>query len=75
MHNNNADRVFFKFASYLSYFWQNMSALTPGYFLIGKLFVALPQANVSDVNPGRLKRYQLLTQIVDIFGKGGNKNI
>lgn len=46
---------------------QDLSPLTPGHFLVGESLVALPEADVRDINCNRLDRYQYLKQIVQTF--------
>lgn len=43
--------------------------LTPGHFLIGCPLVAVPEPDLTDVNTGRLTRYQHLTQMMQHFWK------
>ncbi|KOC59254.1 hypothetical protein WH47_12564 [Habropoda laboriosa] len=45
----------------------DLNPLTPGHFIIGDLLTALPQQDLRDINPGRLKRYQLLKQMFQHF--------
>ncbi|XP_050311193.1 uncharacterized protein LOC126746840 [Anthonomus grandis grandis] len=45
----------------------DLSPLTPGHFLIGDLLVALPESDVSEVNPNRLNRFQYVKQLVQHF--------
>uniref|UniRef100_A0A182IER0 Integrase catalytic domain-containing protein n=1 Tax=Anopheles arabiensis TaxID=7173 RepID=A0A182IER0_ANOAR len=41
-----------------------VDALTPGHFLIGTALMALPDNNVVDVSENRVRRFQLLQQLV-----------
>ncbi|XP_018368312.1 PREDICTED: uncharacterized protein LOC108764524 [Trachymyrmex cornetzi] len=48
---------------------EELDALTPGHFLIGTSFMALPEQSVLDVPQNRINRYQLLTHIQQSFWK------
>ncbi|EFN65188.1 hypothetical protein EAG_08373, partial [Camponotus floridanus] len=45
----------------------DLSALTPGDFLIGTPLLALPKSSLADEAPSRLSRWQLLQQMRDHF--------
>ena len=45
----------------------DLNVLTPGHFLVGAPLTSLPQNDLSDINIGRLTRYQLVTQIIQSF--------
>lgn len=45
----------------------DLSALTPGHFLIGEAPTTIPEPNLSAVPISRLSRWQLLKQKVDLF--------
>ncbi|XP_070529047.1 uncharacterized protein [Cardiocondyla obscurior] len=45
----------------------DLSALTPGHFLIGQPLAVVPEPNLSSVPMSRLNRWQLLRSIVDQF--------
>ena len=45
------------------------SALTPGHFLVGGPLTAIPEGDLTDVNPNRLSRWQLQQQMVQHFWK------
>lgn len=47
----------------------DLSPLTPGHFLIGDALMAVPQPDITDLNKGRLNRYQLIQQTVQHFWK------
>lgn len=46
---------------------KDLSALTPGHFLIGRPLSALPQTDFTDIPPNRLKHYERLQQITQHF--------
>ncbi|XP_072400953.1 uncharacterized protein [Diabrotica undecimpunctata] len=46
---------------------EDLGVLTPGHFLIGAPLVALPQEELTEINPNKLKRYHHLTQIIQSF--------
>lgn len=46
---------------------EDLNVLTPGHFLIGTPLNALPQRDLSEINSGRLSRYQLVTQMFQSF--------
>ncbi|KAF2891515.1 hypothetical protein ILUMI_14658, partial [Ignelater luminosus] len=43
---------------------EDVSALTPAHFLIGKKLIALPELNVLDIPEGRLRRFQRMQAMV-----------
>lgn len=45
----------------------DLSALTPGHFLIGSALTAVPEPTLLDLNQHRLSRWQLLSQMRDHF--------
>ena len=45
----------------------DLSALTPGHFLIGTELLARPELNVTDLPANRLDRWQITSQIVQGF--------
>lgn len=47
----------------------DLESLTPGHFLIGQPLNALPEYPLSDIKPGRLRRYQMLQQMSQDFWK------
>ena len=46
-----------------------LSVLTPAHFLIGRSLLALPEETYINVNPGHLKRWQMLNHMRDCFWK------
>jgi hypothetical protein len=51
----------------------DLSALTPGHFLIGAPLTAAPDSDVTELNPGRLDRWQLIQQMYQTFWKRWSK--
>ncbi|XP_030765508.1 uncharacterized protein LOC115889598 [Sitophilus oryzae] len=47
----------------------DLTPLTPGYFLIGSSLVAVPEPDLSHLNMGRLSKFQHLPQITQHFWK------
>lgn len=45
----------------------DLSALTPGHYLIGRALTAPPSSNLEEANPNRLNRYQRLEQVRQHF--------
>jgi Family of unknown function (DUF5641) len=45
----------------------DLAALTPGHFLIGRPLVAVAEPNFVDVNTGRLRRWQVLQKMTQHF--------
>lgn len=48
---------------------EDLNPLTPGHFLIGSPLVAVVEPDLSELNTGRLNRYQHLTQLLQHFWK------
>jgi hypothetical protein len=46
---------------------QDVTAITPGHFLIGRPIIAMAEPNYVDVNTNRLKRWQLLQKLTQHF--------
>lgn len=53
---------------------EDISALTPGHFLIGRPLATIPEYDVQDVQENRLSKWELV-QAHKIIGPGGKKNI
>lgn len=47
----------------------DIEALTPAHFLIGESLVSVPEVDLTEVQPGRLKRWHLIQQIQQHFWK------
>ncbi|XP_076392699.1 uncharacterized protein LOC143265299 [Megachile rotundata] len=57
----------------LSHDPNDLDPLTPGHFLIGDALMALPQPDITNLNQGRLNRYQLIQQMVQHFWRRWQK--
>ncbi|XP_018373016.1 PREDICTED: uncharacterized protein LOC108767569 [Trachymyrmex cornetzi] len=47
----------------------DLSALTPGHFLVGAPLTAIPEPNIEQIHLNRLSRFQLLSSIIQGFWK------
>jgi len=52
----------------------DLSALTPGHFLIGRPLVALPEESVLEVNANRLSRWQLVQAMQEQIWRSWSKD-
>lgn len=61
--------------SYLSSDPNDPTPITPGHFLIGRPFASLPESDISNVNPNRLRLFQRAQQLVQHFWKRWQKEV
>jgi len=52
----------------------DLSALTPGYFLIGRPLVALPEKSVLDIDANRLSRWQFVQAMQEQIWRSWSKD-